>query len=112
LDVRRFWSNYAGYVALDIGHIEDICFYSVEFVLSLEEDCIKKIRYVHMHRNNGWRGGLTDHWALSHDCRELRALKKLIKIKADVSAILEINETEMIEESLKLLRALRVELNA
>jgi sugar phosphate isomerase/epimerase len=111
-DVRWFWSNYADSVTLDIGHIEAIGFDSVEFVLSLEEDCIKKIQYVHMHRNNGWRGGLTDHWPLSHDCRELRALKELIKIKTDVSVILEINETEMIEESLKLLRALRDELNA
>ncbi len=67
---------------------------------------------MHIHRNNGWHGGLTDHWPLSPDCRELRALEELIKIKSDVSIILEINETEMTEDSLKILRALRDRLKA
>jgi len=109
-DILWFWNNYADSVTLDIGHVEAAGLDSVEFVKSIEKDVIKKIQYVHMHRNNGWHGGLTDHWPLLPDCRELRALRELIKIKRDISVILEINETEMIGESLKLLRTLRDEL--
>jgi sugar phosphate isomerase/epimerase len=111
-DVQWFWSNYADSITLDIGHVESSGFDSVEFVRSLNESIVKKIQFVHMHRNNGWHGGLTDHWPLCTGCRELKALGELIKMKSDVSVILEINETEMTGESLKLLRALRHEFRA
>ena len=67
---------------------------------------------MHIHRNNGWHGGITDHWPLNPDCREVRAFRELIKRKPDVSVILEINETEMIGASLRLLSAIRDELRA
>ncbi len=106
-DVQWFWNNYADSVTLDIGHIESSGLNSVEFVRSLDEICIEKIQFVHMHRNNGFRGGITDHWPISHACRELRALEELLKIKSDVSVILEINEIEEIQESLEILKLLR-----
>jgi hypothetical protein len=111
-DVQWFWSNFADSITLDIGHVESSGFDSVEFVRSLNEAIVKKIQFVHMHRNNGWHDGLTDHWPLSPECRELKALGELIRMKSDVSVILEINETEMTGESLKLLRALRDEFRA
>jgi hypothetical protein len=110
-DVLWFWNNYADSITLDIGHVEAAGFDSVEFVKSLDKDLVNKIQYVHMHRNNGWHNGLTDHWPLHPECRELEALKELLKIKSDVGVILEINETEMTWDSLKLLRYLRDKLN-
>ncbi|MBI4681632.1 MAG: hypothetical protein HY757_00780 [Nitrospirae bacterium] len=106
-DVRWFWNSFAGSITLDIGHIEAFGLDSVEFVKSLDRDLAGKIEFVHMHRNNGLHGGITDHWPLTPDCRELRALKELLKIRPDVSVILELNEVEEIEDSLDLLRKLR-----
>ena len=111
-DVKWFWSTYADSITLDIGHVESSGLDSVDFVKSLDDDSIKKIQFVHMHRNNGLHGGITDHWPLTPDCREIRAFKELIRKKPDVSVILEINETDMIGASLRLLSALRDELGA
>jgi hypothetical protein len=102
-DVQWFWDNFAQSVTLDIGHIESFGLNSVQFVKSLDESTVRKIQFVHMHRNNGLHGGITDHWPLRPDCRELAALKELVERKPDVSVILEINEVEEIEDSLKLL---------
>ena len=106
-DVQWFWNNFADSITLDIGHVESSGLNSIEFVKSLDKKSIKKINFVHIHRNNGLRGGITDHWPLKPDCRELLALEELIKIKPDVSVILEINEIEMIDESIDLLKALK-----
>jgi hypothetical protein len=106
-DIHWFWNNFADSITLDIGHVESSGLDSVEFVKSLDEDCIKKIQFVHLHRNNGLRGGITDHWPLVPGCRELKALKELINLKTDINVILEINEIEKINESLDLMRELR-----
>jgi len=107
-DIRWFWNTYADSVTIDIGHIEAAGFNSVEFVRAFADDAtIGNVRFVHMHRNNGLHGGITDHWPLRQGCREMEALKELIKIKPDVMVILEINEIEETEESLNLLRRLR-----
>jgi sugar phosphate isomerase/epimerase len=105
-DVKWFWNNFAESVTLDIGHVESAGLDSVEFVRSLDHGIIDKLQFVHMHRNNGLRGGITDHWPLIPDCMELRALRELLNLKSDISVILEINELEIIGESLKLLREL------
>jgi sugar phosphate isomerase/epimerase len=105
-DATWFWKNYADSITLDIGHVEAAGLDSEEFVRSLESADVEKIQYVHMHRNNGLRGGLTDHWPLAPGCRELGALEELLKRRQDITVILEINETEMTGESLKLLREL------
>jgi len=110
-DVIWFWDQYADSITLDIGHVELAGFDSVEFIKSLDTGIIKKIHYVHMHRNNGWRNGLSDHWYLTPDCREVRALRELLRKKSDVSVLLEINETEMIGDSLAILRSLRDEIS-
>jgi hypothetical protein len=109
-DIHWFWDNFAESVTLDIGHVESSGLDSVEFVNSLEETVLKKIQFVHIHRNNGLRGGITDHWPLSTDCREIRALRSLMQVKHDINVILEINEIEQIDESLSILRSLRDEL--
>ncbi len=112
-DVKWFWNNYAdNSITLDIGHIESSGLNSVEFIRSLDKECIEKIQFVHIHRNNGLRGGITDHWPLRLDCREIKALEELIKIKSDVSVILEINEIEEIQDNLEILKSLRDKLRA
>ncbi len=106
-DIRWFWDTFADSITLDIGHVESAGLNSVEFVHALDEQSLKKVRFVHIHRNNGLHGGITDHWPLSPGCREIRALEELVRVKPDVSVILEINEVEEIDESLSLLRELR-----
>ncbi len=109
-DVLWFWRNYADSITLDLGHVETAGLDAVRFIGSLDDSSIGKIEFVHIHRNNGWHGGIRDHWPLSPGCRELEALRTLLRRKPDLNVILEINETEMTGESLKLLRELEEEL--
>ncbi|RJR15110.1 MAG: hypothetical protein C4581_12770 [Nitrospiraceae bacterium] len=106
-DAGWFWENFADSVTLDIGHVESSGLNSLEFVTALDHSVINKIRFVHIHRNNGLRGGITDHWPLTPHCREVLALRELVRIKPDVSVILELNEIESIVESLNILRNIR-----
>jgi hypothetical protein len=109
-DVVWFWEHYAESVTLDLGHVESSGINAVDFVRTLNRATIEKIQFVHMHRNNGLHGGITDHWPILPDCREYKALRELLGIKPDVSVLLEINETEQIGESLKYLDMLRSDL--
>jgi hypothetical protein len=106
-DAPWFWEQFGGSITLDIGHIEAAGLNSIEFVQGLPAKLVERIEYVHMHHNGTFRSGLTDHHPLNPDCRELSALETLVKRKQDVAVILEINETEMIDDSLGLLRDLR-----
>ncbi len=106
-DVLWFWEEYAESITLDIGHLELAGFDSVAFVKSLGQGIVDRIHYVHIHRNNGWRNGLTDHWFLTPDCREIKALRGLLERKQDVGVILEINETDKTKENLDLLQTLQ-----
>jgi hypothetical protein len=106
-DVHWFWNNYADSITLDIGHIESFGLDSTIFIKSLDDSFISKIHFVHMHRNNGIHGGITDHWPLNRDCREVKALEELVKRKSDVSVILELNEVDQIGESLEVLAEIR-----
>ncbi len=83
---------------------------AVKFVQSLNRTVMEKVRFVHMHRNNGLHGGITDHWPIHPGCREFNALRELLARKPDISILLEINETEKIGESLQYLDMLRTEL--
>jgi len=109
-DIHWFWDNFAESITLDIGHVESSGLDSVDFVNALDVTVLQKIQFVHIHRNNGLRGGITDHWPLSSSCRELKALKSLLEVKHDINVILEINEIEQIDESLNILRSLRDEM--
>ncbi len=104
-DILWFWKNFADSVTLDVGHLEAAGIDSVEFVKKLDAGTMGKIDFVHMHRKYRFRGGLVDHWPLVPGCRELAALRELLKSRRDVRAILELNEDET-EDNLKLLYAL------
>ncbi len=106
-DIKWFWKLFAASVTLDIGHLEAAGIDSIRFIKELETDIINKINYVHLHRYNGLhRSGLKDHWSLSKDCKELKALKVLLERKEDVGVILEINDMENLKESLAFLEKL------
>jgi hypothetical protein len=105
-DAPWFWERFAESVTLDIGHVEGAGFDSVKYVSELPAAVVEKIDYVHMHHNNGLRGGLTDHWPLREGCRELRALEALLGRRDGFDAILEINELDEVNESIRMLRAL------
>jgi len=105
-DITWFWREYAGSITLDIGHLEVAGIDSTEFVRALEPDLLQVIDFVHIHRVNGLRGGIRDHWGLTEDCRELQALKELLARKKGLRVILEIIEAEDLGSSLNLLRSL------
>jgi hypothetical protein len=106
LDIKWFWRKYAASITLDMGHLEVAGIDSLEFVKDLEPDLIDLIEFVHMHRVNGVRGGIRDHWGLTEDCRELRALKHLLGRKQGLKVILEVIEAEDVEKSLALIQNL------
>ncbi|MGD2080203.1 MAG: hypothetical protein PVJ36_03630 [Nitrospirota bacterium] len=105
-DAPWFWERFAESVTLDIGHVEGAGFDSVKYVSELPAAVVEKIDYVHMHHNNGLRGGLTDHWPLREGCREMKALEALLGRRDGFDAILEINELDEVNESIRMLRAL------
>lgn len=111
-DVHWFWDNFADSITLDIGHVESSGMNSSVFVQSLGMETIDKIRFVHVHRNNGLRGGITDHWPVTPGCREIQALKDLLKRREDISVILEINEIESIADGLTLLKSIKDSLSS
>ena len=110
-DIHWYWNTFADNITLDIGHVESAGYDSIKFVKALDAATIDKIKFVHMHRNNGLHGGITDHWPLNKDCRELKALQELLLVKPDLGVVLELNEVEMIGDSLDLLRSVREDLN-
>jgi sugar phosphate isomerase/epimerase len=103
-DIDWFWQEMGGSITLDLGHFEASGIDSVRKVRSLSEEVIARVDYVHMHHKNGERGGLVDHWPLTENCREVSALRELVQRKKDFSVILEINETDRLEESLAIIR--------
>ncbi len=105
-DMVWFWGEYAQSITLDIGHLEVAGVNSISFVKSLEADMVDHMDFVHMHRVNGVRGGIRDHWGLTENCRELAALRHLSERKENLQVILEIIEAEDVERSLELLRSL------
>jgi sugar phosphate isomerase/epimerase len=106
-DAVWFWRTMGGGVTLDMGHMERSGIDSAGFVAMLPEDIISRVDYVHMHHNNGLHGGITDHWPLRQGCRELMALEVLLERRKDIGVILEINERDETEESLRLLAELK-----
>lgn len=105
-DILWFWDNFGGSITLDIGHLESFGLDSLDFARSLEERYLDRLRYVHVHRNGDPHGGITDHWHLLPDCREMKALAALLARKKDLDVILEINDAGFTAENLAMVRAL------
>ncbi|MCI4625668.1 MAG: hypothetical protein L3V56_06875 [Candidatus Magnetoovum sp. WYHC-5] len=104
-DILWFWQHFAHNITLDIGHLESAGIDSVNFIRNLDNDTIDKINYVHIHQNNGQHlHGVTDHWPLTKECRELQALKILVERKEDINIIVEIMEREEIADSMRIIK--------
>ena len=93
-DIKWFWREYAKSITLDIGHLEVAGIDSFKFVRTLEPDLLQKIEFVPLHRVNGIRGGIRDHWGLTEDCREFKALRELLSRKKGCGLYLGIIESE------------------
>jgi len=105
-DAIWFWRNFASSITVDIGHLEAAGINAYKAVRDFPDDLLNKLEYIHLHRNNGLRAGLTDHWPLTRRCREIKALERLLKRRSDIKVILEVNETEAIEENLRIVKEL------
>ncbi|MBF0517305.1 MAG: sugar phosphate isomerase/epimerase [Nitrospirae bacterium] len=109
-DIRWFWGRYAASITLDIGHVEAAGINSIEFVNTLDNETIEKIDFVHIHKCNGKRSdGSNDHWGLDDQCRELHALRQLLKRKKSAGIIVEVVEHDQILNTLKLIEPLMME---
>jgi endonuclease IV len=106
-DIKWFWRCFALSVTLDIGHLEAAGIDSIRFISELDTDIINKIQFVHLHRYNSLEeNGIKDHWSLVEGCKEIEALKILLKRKRDIGVILEINDIENLEDSIALIEKL------
>lgn len=102
LDIFWFWNNFARSITFDIGHFLAAGMDCFRLIHQLTGEMIKKIEYVHLHRNNGRKDiGITDHWPLVDGCMELEILKKLLEIRPEVKVILEVDGEEDIKKSLE-----------
>jgi sugar phosphate isomerase/epimerase len=112
-DIEWFWREMGGPITLDVGHFEASGIDSIEKMDALPEAFLSRVDYVHMHHNNGKHGDgkITDHWPLTVECREVQALRKLLRRKQNVSVILEVNEMEQLGESLAILHEIRESLD-
>lgn len=108
-DVVWFWKSFATSITLDIGHLEAAGIDSLDFVRALDKGMLDRIEYVHIHRYNGSGVAIPDHWPLTRECREVEALKELLKKRQDLSVILEVNDTARVEDNLDLLKRIREE---
>ncbi|MEO5361800.1 MAG: sugar phosphate isomerase/epimerase [Nitrospirota bacterium] len=109
-DIKWFWGRYSNSITLDIGHVEAAGMDSLDFVSGLEDEIIKKIDFVHIHKCNGKRAdGSNDHWGLDAGCRELQSLRQFLKRKKDSGIICEIVENDQIMTTLKLIEPIMME---
>ncbi len=108
-DVVWFWERFPTSITLDIGHLEAAGIDSVDFIRSLRDEVLERVEYVHIHRHDGPQATVPDHWPLTEECREVEALKELLKRRTDVSVILEVNDTTRVGENIELLKKIRDE---
>ncbi len=100
-DISWFWERFVLpapnqlSVTLDIGHLELAGLDSVDFVKNMPNDLLDRITFVHMHHHDSaGYGAVKDHRPLLPDCREIKALKELLKRKQDLWVILELDSKE------------------
>jgi sugar phosphate isomerase/epimerase len=105
-DIFWFWRSFARSITFDIGHFVAAGVDCFRVIHDLTDEMIKKIDYVHLHRNNERKDiGITDHWPLVEGCMELEVLKKLLERKPEVNVILEVDGEADIKQSLEAIRS-------
>jgi sugar phosphate isomerase/epimerase len=116
-DITWFWERFVApapesvSITLDIGHLELAGIDSVGFVRDMPQHLVERITFVHMHHHNEQEvRGVKDHWPLMPGCREVDALKALLKRKRDMRVILELDAVEDgMRQSIELLKNLQDE---
>ncbi len=100
-DIMWFWERFVTPAAdnlsltLDIGHLELAGLDSTAFVQNMPQRLVKRTAFVHMHHHDPLGlGSVKDHRALIPNCREIRALKELLKRKQDLWVVLELDSQE------------------
>lgn len=113
-DIIWFWQRFVVpmpdtvSITLDIGHFEGAGIDSIGFIEALDQTLVKRIQFVHIHHHDPYAQGVKDHRALVPGCREIEALKVLIKRKSDVRVIVELDAAEEgMKESIELLKQMR-----
>jgi sugar phosphate isomerase/epimerase len=112
-DATWFWERFVVHapksvsITIDIGHLESADIDSISFMDAMPERLAERVSFVHMHHRGEERYGIKDHWPLVPDCREIDALKVLLKRKRDLRVILELDASEEgMGQSIELLKGL------
>jgi len=113
-DISWFWERFVLpapnnlSLTLDIGHLELAGIDSVDFVKNMPNDLIDRTTFVHMHHHDpAGQRAVKDHRPLLLGCREIQALKELLKRKQDLWVILELDaKEEGMRRSIELLKNL------
>jgi hypothetical protein len=112
-DVTWFWERFVLQapknvsITIDIGHMESADIDSIAYVRQMPEHFVQRISYLHLHHKAEERYGIKDHWPLISGCREIEALKVLLKRKPDIRVILELNAAKSgMGKSIELLKNL------
>lgn len=100
-DIIRFWEQFAApapetvSITLDIGHLELAGVDSIAFVRDVPQRLIERMQFVHMHHyDEGSPHSVKDHKPLVPGCREIEALKLLLRRKSGLRVILELDAAE------------------
>jgi sugar phosphate isomerase/epimerase len=113
-DATWFWERFVVHapksvsITIDIGHLESADIDSISFMDTMPERLAERVSFAHMHHTAEERYGIKDHWPLVPGCREIAALKGLIKRKKGLQVILELDASEEgMGQSIELLGDLR-----
>ena len=113
-DATWFWERFVVHapesvsITIDIGHLESADIDSISFMDTLPERLAERVSFVHMHHKAEERYGIKDHWPLAPNCREIVALKGLMKRKKGLLVILELDAAEEgMGRSIELLKELQ-----
>ncbi len=69
-------------LTLDIGHLELAGLESVMFIQNMPQPLVERTRFVHLHHHDKEGGqAVSDHKPFVPGCRELAALRELLKRK-------------------------------
>ncbi len=98
-DITWFWERFAApaapdkvSVTLDIGHLELSGIDSVSFVRNMPQHLVERIRFAHMHHHDPLDSHeVKDHKPLVAGCREIKALKELLKRTRNIWVVLELD---------------------
>lgn len=99
-DITLFWERFVVpapqnvSITLDIGHLESADIDAITFIRDLPERLASRVNFAHMHHKAEERYGIKDHWPLVAGCREIAALKELLKRRPGVRVVLELDAAE------------------